>query len=69
VVESVETGTLQPQISRKVSIGSTICRIPGRPIQGLQQEGMFIVSSIMERKQYSDGSGNHINGLEEFGMI
>ncbi len=41
-------------------------QIPGKLPRVSLHEDTFIVSSIMVKKKYSDGKGNHINSLEGF---
>jgi len=66
VVESVEADTLQPLISRKVSVGSTICSDTWKAYTGIAARGYVHRLVNHGEKQYSDGKGNHINGLEGF---
>jgi hypothetical protein len=48
VVDDVSAETLQPHNSKNVSTGSTICSDTRKAYSGSLQEGMFIVSSIIE---------------------
>jgi len=51
-----------PLISQKVSTGSTSVQIPGKLTPVSLHGDMFNHGE----RQYSDGKGNHINGLEGF---
>ncbi|MDD1700069.1 MAG: IS1595 family transposase [Methanoregula sp.] len=66
VVDDVEAGTLQPLISKKVSIGSIICSDTWKAYTGIAARGYVHRLVNHGEKQYSDGKGNHINGLEGF---
>jgi transposase len=66
VVDDVSAETLQPLISRKVTSGSTVCSDTWKAYTGIASRGY--VHRLVDHgdKQYSDGKGNHINGLEGF---
>jgi len=66
VVDDVEADTLQPLISRKVSTGSTVCSDTWKAYTGIAARGYVHRLVNHGEKQYSDGKGNHINGLEGF---
>lgn len=66
VVNDVEADTLQPLISRKVSSGSTICSDTWKAYTGIAAKGYVHRLVNHGDKKYSDGKGNHINGLEGF---
>jgi transposase-like protein len=66
VVDDVEADTLQPLISRKVSTGSTVCSDTWKTYTGIAARGYVHRLINHGEKQYSDGKGNHINGLEGF---
>jgi len=66
VVDNVEAETLQPLISRKVSTGSTVCSDTWKAYTGIAARGYVHRLVNHGEKQYSDGKGNHINGLEGF---
>jgi transposase len=66
VVDDVEADTLQPLISRKVSAGSTICSDTWKAYTGIAARGYVHRLVNHGEKEYSDGKGNHINGLEGF---
>jgi len=66
VVVDVEAGTLQPLISKKVSTGSIVCSDTWKAYTGIAARGYVHRLVNHGEKQYSDGKGNHINGLEGF---
>jgi transposase len=66
VVDDVGAETLQPLISRKVSIGSIVCSDTWKAYTGIAARGYVHRLVNHGEKQYSDGKGNHINGLEGF---
>ena len=66
VVDNVEAETLQPLISRKVSTGSTVCSDTWKAYTGIAARGYVHRLVNHGEKQYSDGKGNQINGLEGF---
>jgi transposase len=66
VVDDVEADTLQPLISRKVSAGSIVCSDTWKAYTGIAAKGYVHRLVNHGEKQYSDGKGNHINGLEGF---
>jgi transposase len=66
IVDNVEAGTLQPLISRHVSTGSVICSDTWKAYTGIASRGYVHRLVNHSEKQYSDGCGNHINGLEGF---
>ena len=66
VVDNVEAGTLQPLISKKVSIGSIVCSDTWKAYTGIAARGYVHRLVNHGERQYSDGKGNHINGLEGF---
>jgi transposase-like protein len=66
VVDDVGAETLQPLISRKVSIGSIICSDTWKAYTGIASRGYVHRLVNHGEKQYSDCKGNHINGLEGF---
>jgi transposase len=66
VVDNVEAETLQPLISRKVSTGSTVCSDTWKAYTGIAARGYVHRLVNHGEKQYGDGKGNHINGLEGF---
>lgn len=66
VVDEVGAETLQPLISRKVSTGSIICSDTWKAYTGIASRGYVHHLVNHGENQYSDGKGNHINGLEGF---
>lgn len=66
VVNDVEAATLQPLITRQVSPVSIVCSDAWRAYTGIASRGFVHRLVNHGEKQYSDGKGNHINGLEEF---
>jgi transposase-like protein len=66
VVDDVEADTLQPLISRKVSTGSIVCSDTWKGYTGIAARGYVHRLVNHGEGQYSDGKGNHINGLEGF---
>jgi len=66
VVDDVKDETLQPLISRKVSTGSTLCSDTWKAYTGIATRGYVHRLVNHGERQYSDGTGNHINGLEGF---
>jgi hypothetical protein len=66
VVNDVEADTLQPLISRKVTPGSTVCSDTWKAYTGIAARGYVHRLVNHGERQYTDGKGNHINGLEGF---
>jgi transposase len=66
VVDDVESDTLQPLISRKVSTGSIVCSDTWKAYTGIAARGYVHRLVNHGERQYSDGKGNHVNGLEGF---
>jgi transposase len=66
IVDDVGAETLQPLISRKVSIGSIVCSDTWKAYTGIASRGYVHRLVNHGEKQYIDGKGNHINGLEGF---
>lgn len=66
VVDDVEADTLQPLISKKVSRGSIVCSDTWKAYTGIAARGYVHRLVNHGERQYSDGKGNHINGLEGF---
>jgi len=66
VVDDVGADTLQPLISKKVSAGSIVCSDTWKAYTGIASRGYVHRLVNHGEKQYSDGKGNHINGLEGF---
>ena len=66
VVPDVEARTLLPLISRRVKAGSVVCSDTWKSYTGVAANGYVHRLVKHYRGQYSDGKGNHINGLEGF---
>ena len=66
VVPDVEAKTLLPLISRRVETGSTVCSDTWKSYTGVATNGYVHRLVKHHEGEYSDGKGNHINGLEGF---
>jgi len=66
VVSGVEANDLQPRIEKQVKKGSTVCSDSWRGYTGIAAKGYVHRLVKHEKYEYSDGKGNHINGLEGF---
>jgi transposase len=66
VVDDVEAETLLPLISSKVTPGSVVCSDTWKAYTGIAGRGYVHRLVNHGERQYSDGKGNHINGLEGF---
>jgi len=66
VVGGVEANDLQPRIEKQVKKGSTVCSDSWRGYTGIAAKGYVHRLVKHEKFEYSDGKGNHINGLEGF---
>lgn len=66
IIEGVEAKDLQPLIERKVKKGSTVCSDTWRGYTGIAARGYVHRLVNHSEREYSDGRGNHINGLEGF---
>ena len=66
VVNDVEAATIQPLISRNVSPGSIVCSDTWKAYTGIASKGYVHRLVNHGERQYTDGKGNHINGLEGF---
>ena len=66
VVQDTEAKTLLPLVSQRVRRGSIVCSDTWKSYTGIAAKGY--VHRIVEhgKNEYSDGKGNHINGLEGF---
>jgi transposase len=66
VVPDTKAKTLLPLVSQRVRQGSVVCSDTWRSYTGIAAKGY--VHRIVEhgKHEYSDGKGNHINGLEGF---
>jgi len=66
VVEDVEASTLMPLIRKRVKKGSTVYSDTWKSYTGVAARGYVHRLVDHGKKEYSDGHGNHINGLEGF---
>jgi transposase-like protein len=66
IVSDTEAEDLQPLIEKQVKKGSTICSDGWRGCTGLAAKGYLHRLVDHAKKEYSDGKGHHINGLEGF---
>lgn len=66
IVNNVEADTLLPLISSKVKKGSIVCSDTWRAYTGIASRGFVHRLVNHGEREYSDGRGNHINGLEGF---
>jgi transposase len=66
IVDTVEAATLLPLISSKVKKGSIVCSDSWRAYTGIASKGFVHRMVNHTEREYSDGKGNHINGLEGF---
>jgi transposase-like protein len=66
IVDDIGTETLQPLISRKFSAGSIVCSDTWKAHNCIASREYVQRLDNHGEKQYSDGKGNHINGLEGF---
>jgi transposase len=66
VVQDVEAETLIPLIKQRVKRGSTVCSDTWKSYTGVAAKGY--VHRLVEhgKGEYTNGKGNHINGLEGF---
>jgi transposase len=66
IVGSVDEATLLPLITEKVELGSTVCSDTWKAYTGIAAKGY--IHRLVQHGEgiYSDGKGNHINGLEGF---
>ncbi len=66
LVIGVEAKDLQPRIEKQVKKGSTVCSDTWRAYTGIAAKGYVHRFVKHSKNEYSDGKGNHINGLEGF---
>jgi transposase len=66
VVPDVEAKTLIPLVSQRVKRGSTVCSDTWKSYTGTAAKGYVHRIVKHSKNEYSDGKGNHINGLEGF---
>ena len=66
IVPDVEAKTLLPLITKQVEPGSTVCSDAWKSYTGVVANGYIHRLVKHQEGEYSDGHGNHINGLEGF---
>ena len=66
IVPDVEAKTLLPLITKQVEPGSTVCSDAWKSYTGVVANGYIQRLVKHQEGEYSDGHGNHINGLEGF---
>jgi transposase-like protein len=66
IVSDVAAETLLPLLRRRVMAGPTVCSDTFTSYTGVASGGYIHRLVRQEQQEYSDGQGNHINGLEGF---
>jgi transposase len=66
VVQNVEAETLIPLIKQRVRRGSTVCSDTWKSYTGIAAKGYVHRMVEHGKGEYTNGKGNHINGLEGF---
>lgn len=66
IVPNVEADTLLPLLKKRVTPGAIVCSDTFRSYTGVAAKGYVHRLVKHEQQKYSDGQGNHINGLEGF---
>jgi len=66
IVENVEAGTLLPLLAKQVKPGSIVCTDTWKAYTGVAAKGYVHRLVDHTERIYSNGRGNHINGLEGF---
>lgn len=66
LIEHVTKEELQAIIQRRVTKGSTVCSDTFKGYTGIAAKGYVHRMVDHSKEEYSDGKGNHINGLEGF---
>jgi transposase len=66
VVPNVEANTLLPLLRKRVASGAVVCSDTFRSYTGIAAKGYVHRLVRHDQQDYSDGRGNHINGLEGF---
>ncbi len=66
IVENVDESTLLPLINQKVEAGPTICSDTWKAYTGIAARGYVHRLVNHGEGRYSDGKGNHSNGMEGF---
>ena len=66
IVPNVEADTLLPLLKQQVVTGTIVCSDTFKSYTGVAAKGYVHRLVRHEKQEYSDGKGNHINGLEGF---
>jgi len=66
IVPNVESDTLLPLLKQRVVTGAIVCSDTFKSYTGVAARGYVHRLVKHEQQEYSDGQGNHINGLEGF---
>ena len=66
VVPDTEAKTLLPLVNQRVRRGSVVCSDTWKSYTGIAARGYVHRIVHHGKQEYSDGKGNHINGLEGF---
>src|SRR4030043_174794 len=66
IVPNVGAGTLLPLLKQRVITGTIVCSDTFKSYTGVAAGGYVHRLVKHEQQEYSDGQGNHINGLEGF---
>jgi len=66
IVPNVEADTLLPLLKQHVVTGTIVCSDTFKSYTGVAARGYVHRLVKHEKQEYSDGKGNHINGLEGF---
>ena len=66
IVPDVEADTLLPLLKQRVATGTIVCSDTFKSYTGVAARGYVHRLVKHELQEYSDGQGNHINGLEGF---
>jgi transposase len=66
LIDGVEAKDLQPRIEKQVKKGAIVCSDTWRGYTGIATKGYVHRLVNHGKHEYSDGKGNHINGLEGF---
>jgi transposase len=66
IVPNVEADTLLPLLKQRVVTGTIVCSDAFKSYTGVAARGYVHRLVKHEEQEYSDGQGNHINGLEGF---
>ena len=66
IVPNVEADTLLPLLKQRVVTGTIVCSDTFKSYTGVAARGYVHRLVKHEQQEYSDGQGNHINGLEGF---